>query len=326
MKFPIVLLALILIVLCPFFFIGGPGPSDTPLFRALWDCGHIVFFGLLAALLVQKFSLVGWRSWLALSLIVFVLGGAIEIVQAHTGRNGSWEDLLRDLTGIWLGLFFVQGRQYWLWFGRLFALGFVGVNLYTVAWSAASLFYAYEHFPQLADFESPLAMQGLSANGVRDKLLRNKEGKVIAGEQAQANQLKTHIERSTDYASSGAYGLRIQLSTQRYSGVAFSPMLHNWSGYSYLEFDLYNPAQVPLAVLVRVSDKQHDTGNNAFTDRFNRYSNILPGWNHITIKLEDIARAPKDRRMNMQEITSLVMFANRLREPQLLYLDNLRLR
>lgn len=317
--------AIALLVLTPFFFIGGPSPVATPLFNSLWDCGHIVFFSLLSLLLVQKFSLTRGRDWLLLTLAVFVLGGAIEIVQAHTGRSGSWQDLLRDLTGTWLGLFLIRSKHAWVYAGRLLALGLLSMNLYWVGLGGAGLWYAYREFPVLADFESPLSIQTMRANGFRDKLSRDKTGKIIAGENSPP-LVKTQIERSRDYASEGEYGLKIQMGNQRYAGVAFNQIMTDWSAYAYLEFDLYNPGEVPLLMLVRISDKQHDVGANQTSDRYNRYITMQSGWNHISISLDEVAKAPEHRRMNMEEITSMVICANRLRDPQVAYLDNLHLR
>lgn len=325
LKFSRILPAVALLVLTPFFFIGGPSPVATPLFNSLWDCGHIIFFSLLAVLLVQKFLLTSCRAWLWLTLAVFVLGGAIEIVQAHTGRSGSWQDLLRDLTGTWLGLFLVRNKQTWVYAGRVLAVGLLGMNAYWVLLSGAGLLYAYHSYPVLADFESSLSTQTIKANGLRDKPLRDKTGKPVASENS-VPPVKTYIERSQEHASAGAYSLKIVMGNQRYAGVAFNQLMTNWSSYAHLEFDLYNPGAVPLMMLVRISDKQHDLGGNHINDRYNRYINMLPGWNHVDINLEEVAKAPEHRRMNMDEITSLVICANRLREPQIVYLDNVQLR
>jgi VanZ family protein len=228
MKFSKVLPAIALLFALPFFFIGGPDVAASPLFHVLWDCGHIVFFALLALLLVQHFSLSSWRGWLLFTLLVFVLGGAIEVVQSHTGRNGSWQDLLRDLTGTWLGLFLIRSKQPWVYAGRLLAVGVLSVNLYWVGLTGAGFWYAHYEFPVLADFESPLSMQTMRANGLRDRVLRDKSGKVIAGENP-LSLVKTHIERSRDYASNGVYGLKIRMGNQRYSGVVFNQVITDWS-------------------------------------------------------------------------------------------------
>lgn len=317
--------AVALLVLTPFFFIGGPSPVASPLFNSLWDCGHIIFFSLLAMLLVQTFSLSSGRDWLLLTLAVLVVGGSIEIVQAHTGRSGSWQDLLRDLAGLWLGLFFVRHKKNWVYAGRLLALCLLSMNLYWVILSGSGLWYAYYEFPVLANFESPLSMQAMRPNGLKDKLLRDKAGNLIAAQNFPP-LVKTQIERSRDYASDGEFGLKIRMGNQRYAGVAFNQLVTDWSAYAYLEFDLYNPGQLPLMMMVRISDKQHDLGANSISDRYNRYINMQPGWNHTNIRLEEVAKAPEHRRMNMTEITSMVICANRLREPQMVYLDNLRLR
>jgi hypothetical protein len=228
------------------------------------------------------------------------------------------------MTGLWLGLFCVQPKSAWVYLGRALAFGLLSMNLYWVVLSGAGFLYAYYEFPLLADFESPLALQTMRANGLKDRVLRDKAGNIIAGEHL-LTPIKTIITRSSEYASRGTYSLKIQMGNQRYAGVAFNSLVRDWSAYRTLEFDLYNPSQLPLMMMVRISDKQHDLGSNSLADRFNRYLNMQPGWNHISINLDEVARSPEHRSMDMTEITSLVICANRLHEPQAVYLDNLHL-
>ncbi|HKK57784.1 MAG TPA: hypothetical protein VJ956_16110, partial [Marinobacter sp.] len=70
-------------VLClfPLFFVGGPGWSDGPLYQAVWNLGHPIFFALLT-LTVRPWRFVsGWRLWALASTVVIVLGLGIEFVQ-----------------------------------------------------------------------------------------------------------------------------------------------------------------------------------------------------------------------------------------------------
>ena len=55
-----------------------------------------------------------------------------------------------------------------------------------------------------------------------------------------------------------------------------------------------------------------DDDIRAFRDRFN-------------IPIERIAKAPAERVMDLSEINCIVLFATRLKEPQVIYLDNLKL-
>src|SRR3954466_3177043 len=110
---------ILLLVACPFFFIGGPNYQSSSLFRAFWDWGHILFFSGLVVVVQPMVKMKGWRFGVLISLIVFVVGGIIEIVQSYTGRDGNWQDLLRDLSGAWLGLFWLQKATAWIWIGRV---------------------------------------------------------------------------------------------------------------------------------------------------------------------------------------------------------------
>ena len=87
----------IVIVAFPFFFLGGPDATSSELYGALWNCGHIVFFIALVFALNKQIDLSRWQLSLATLAAVFVGGGMIEVIQSYTGRDGNWDDLLRDL-------------------------------------------------------------------------------------------------------------------------------------------------------------------------------------------------------------------------------------
>jgi hypothetical protein len=76
---------------------------------------------------------------------------------------------------------------------------------------------------------------------------------------------------------------------------------------------------------MRINDRAHEQHSNHYDDRFNQIYRIRPGMNHIRQSLEDIAGAPDNRTMDMDNIRRLMLFTSDLRQPGSLCLSNLRL-
>jgi len=287
----------VMIVAFPFFFFGGATEISSSLFGALWDCGHLVFFVALAMALSKKFDVNNWRVFLFITATVFFSGGLIEVIQANIGRDGNWEDLLRDLTGTWLGLFWLQRSRKWVWVGRAFSLALLIPNLSAVFFETWYQLHAMKEFPLLAGFESNIE-------------LFSHKGK---------------LERSDEEHSQGAYSGKIQLTTNRYSGITFDRLFNDWSGYKWLAFDIYNPENEPLVMNIRVNDTEHALNGWKYRDRFNRQFSLDPGWNHLKFSMDDIENAPERRKMNLAKVSDIVIFAIRLPRSRVIYLDNMRL-
>ena len=289
---------LLLVVISPFFFIGGPNVYSTALFRALWDCGHILFFSGLVVVIKPFVKMPEWRFGILLSIVVFVVGGAIEIIQAHTGRDGNWQDLLRDLAGTWLGLFWLQKANALVWAGRLLTLLLLSPSIWTVFLAAIMQWQSAYYFPVLTDFEHFSDLQ----------------------------RWKGHVEISEEQKTQGKNSLKMFFNTQRYSPVAIDEYLGDWTNYKFISFDIYNPQEQGIELVFRINDVDHDKGKGLYTDRFNRKLTIEHGWNHFDIGLDEVQHAPEKRLMNMQEIKRIVFFTSKLQEPKILYLDNVLLK
>jgi len=288
---------LLLVSAVPFFFVNIPASYATPLFSALWDCGHIVFFSGLVFALHTYVDFSKPRAGVVLSIAVFVVGGLIEVAQAYTGRDGEWQDLLRDMAGTWLGLFWLQKSSYKIWFGRVIAIILLFPTVLPVYKAAKAQHFATQQFPVIANFEDDIDLHGIGGK----------------------------VERSNVFRSSGQYSLKAHLTTKQYSNVSFNNFFNSWQGYGYLLFDLYNPDTQPLDLVIRIDDVQHQLGDNAYSDRFNQKLHLEPGWNAIKIPIDEIQHAPAKRLLQLDEIKSIVIFAMKLPEEHDIYLDNLRL-
>lgn len=293
---------LFILIVTPLFFIGGPDAASPFLLKTLWNFGHIVFFAVLMLLIQSRKPIVGWRQWLLLTLVAVVIGITIEFIQHFVGRNFSLDDVLHNLFGVWLGLFWGQKPTRLIWLLRFFCVLLIAPALWLVIDSGAAHLTLRNQFPQLSSFESRHELQQLQANNAQVKI-------------HQTKLLQTH----------GTHAAHITLATRPYSGVSLLGNYGDWSGYATLVMDLHNPDSEPLTLVVRISDSQHDRGENKFDDRFNRGIVLRQGWNKLRIDLEDVRTAPRGRAMQMDAIGNVTIFAAQLTEPREFYLDNIKL-
>lgn len=286
-------------LILPFFFIGGPDWASSALYRAAWNLGHIVFFGLLTLVIQLHWGVGGWRQFLGISALVFVLGLGIEALQLIVGRHVDWGDILRNLVGAWLVLVWRRSRlpTWLLWAGRVAATALLLAQLETVANAAAQRIWMANQLPLLSNLDDPRALKQWHGNVARTRL----------------------------YSSTGEYSLALRLSTDRYSGAGLVEMPQNWRNYQNLNFKLYNPASETLTLTLRINDIAHDRGSNAYDDRFNSRLVAKPGWNSYRINLKSVKEAPTERTMNMGRIRRLMLFTSGLPQPVTVYLDDLRL-
>lgn len=293
---------LFILVIVPFFFIGGPGVFSSTLVNAVWNFGHIVFFTVLM-LLVQSFvPLVRWQQWLLVTLIALVVGVLIEYIQHFIGREASADDVLHNMFGIWLGLFWGQKATPLVWLMRGLSVVLLAPALWFVAQLAVADVVMRYQFPLINSFESRYELQQIHTHSV------------IAATR-QVDSLSVH----------GEHSLHVTLNAQKYAGFRLVGPYGDWSGYTFLEMDFYNPDSEPLDLTLKISDRTHDEGVNKFADRFNQRLHLLSGWNKVRIAVNDIRDAPQNRQMNMDEISGLAIFAEQLHRPRQFYWDNIHL-
>ncbi len=293
---------LFIVLVVPFFFIGGPDGLSPTLIKNAWNFGHIIFFTVFM-LLVQSFRpLAHWRSWVFITLLALGVGMAIEFVQRFVGRESSWDDVLHNLFGVWLGLFWGQKPTRPIWLLRCISLLLVAPAFWLVVYSAMADIVMREQFPLVNSFESRFELAQVRANPRQVTT-------------QQVNSLHTH----------GAYGLQVELGTQKYAGLNLVGPYGDWSGYQFLQMDFYNPDSEPLELVLKISDSNHDHGKNNYNDRFNRKLVLMQGWNQVQVDLNDVRSAPRNRAMRMDEISGMAIFVMKLSKPRVFYWDNVRL-
>lgn len=291
------LLLFLVLITSPLFFIGGPDWLSPPLYRACWNLGHIAFFAVSLHLVCRLWPVRSWLAALLWLLLVFVGGMLIEWLQTKVGREASWLDVGNNLLGAGLGLFWSMTARPWVWLARAALTMLLAWPLISVARIALVQWESAQQFPLLAGFE-------------QERELIRWDGLVERVEQA---------------ATQGNYALQMTFGTRRYSGVSLNWFLGDWRGYKALSFDVFNPHDDNLPLMIRIHDLAHDLGDMAYDDRFNRHLVIAPGANRIRIDLAEVQKAPESRQMALHQLRAIGFFTVQLPQPRQIYLDNLRL-
>ncbi|WP_101758188.1 VanZ family protein [Oceanicoccus sp. KOV_DT_Chl] len=303
------LLIILVLLLLPWFFIGGPDYYASRLFREVWNLGHIVFFALAGYLLLSlSMGPLRTRVFKGLWLVVvfsLVVGWLIEVAQYGSAREPDSVDVLRDLLGgliAYLVFFSSQWQQRLALFNSLLLIALVAVvlQLTIIGLLAGDELRMQRAFPVLADFETVTELTRWSGD-------------------AQFSQ-------SSEYVEHGEYSLKVVVAKQPFSGVALRYLESDWRNYQQLLVAVYNPDPEAFPVVLRIDDVAHRQGEQLFSDRFNRRFEVLHGWNQWVIALTDIASAPNTRQLDLENIGELHFFMVNPEPDKTFYLDHVRLR
>ncbi len=299
-----------------------PVPSETFLWRAVYNFGHVPLFGVVAILLLwvsrELFKSSAWpglRQYGIALLGALVLALVTEVLQSlDVARESSVSDIVHDLIGATCGLvlFFIFDKQLsgswvqWRQFPRnvLLCVCVVLVLCFTlgpvVEWA-----YAYwdraKRFPALIDFSSDWEMKFVKENDSELSVVIPPEG---------------WKHSSVDYVG------RVTFHPKKYPGIHLQETYPDWRGYTYLVMDVYSELSNPQTIALRIDDLYY---TNRYDDGFNRRIEILPGLNHIKIAIEDIRQAPVDRETDLSAMRKFLLFAKNPPEEFTLYFDNVRL-
>lgn len=301
----LIALALLLAVLM----FVGEGQYSWRTVDELWNAGHIAVFALWCHLSANHWRWLAQRSYrsqLIWSLILSaVFSIVIETIQSHIGRTFDVIDIAKNLIGCLSAyVFFISARRS-ISRSRLRAMQagtilLIVVSTVPLVRSAADDWAILTQFPTLSDMENPFEINRWSGSA---DLSVNRS-----------------IKRRGDAS------LKIAMDTRQYSGAALEYFMRDWREFTSLEFDLYNPDEQPLYLTCRIHDADHAQSGMRFDDRFNRKLRIDCGWNAVTIAIEEIQGAPRNRQMDLAHIQNFMVFAVDLDRPRTIYIDAVRLR
>lgn len=289
-------------------------PSRPRILAVLNDAAHAPVFGALALVLLVALRRAGmqdpWRSAGLAWLMTVVAGIVIESIQAQIGRDASWRDVYVDGLGALCALGLGMG---WPALGlsdssttaspkgpRRAALALVAVSAllasYPVAEAIAAYALRWQRFPALAAFDAPLDLY--FAQPVSARL--------------QRVQLPHELTRPGD-----GVALRVESTGGRWPGWSHSEPAADFADYQTLHVEVANPGHVPLRLVVRVHDEAHD---QRYEDRFNEPFSIAPVSRQVlSMPLAEVAEGPRDRKIDLERIAGIVVFAPDLPAGQQFY-------
>ncbi len=232
-------------------------------------------------------TLRAWRPLRAASLytvtaaLIVGLAVATEFVQGLVGRDSSWADLRTDLLGAGCALCVAAALDWRLRCPRGLRVAWLALATAAAIWVLLPVVemaraYSYRNaiFPALATF-----------NDDRDLYW-------------------TVGVNATTRVEAGA--LRVGLSNTSYPGVSWQEPPRDWSAFDALLLEVENPTAGATQITVRVHDATHDW---SYEDRFNRAYEFKPYERRVLrIALNDVAGAPKHRKLDLTRISDVSVF------------------
>ena len=288
-----------------FLFIDGPTTHSPRSYLKFWDMGHLILFFIGGILFLVDFRKYFKDTFPRHLLIVFifslVLGLLTELIQVRFHRDPDLGDLTRDIIGGFIAVIFFSPRRIdlpgrWLKSFKFILIISVLLELLPLIRASSDELIAYEQFPLLSDFETPF--------------------------EADRWYSAWELPLEKAIARHGKKSLKVQLTTAKYSAVSLQHFPSDWSGYTNLNFSIFNNQNDTLLLTCRVNDFKHYALGQEYDDRFNRLLHLAPGWNDYSIPLDEIEQAPVHREMDIHKIDLVCFFSISLPRPRIIYIDH----
>jgi VanZ family protein len=303
-----VILTVIALICFVLFFVGGPDYYSPRSYKYFWDLGHILFFSLLSYLILlnwpKRSETTFLRQGIFVIFIVICFGGLVELAQTGSVRTPDIMDLIRNIIGGLVALSFwaparktISKARLRIW--QAISATLVAMAFFPLTTAIVDEITALKQFPVLADFESRFEIGRWTGDA------------------------DFSIDHETYYH--GKASLKLELNTSLYSGVPLKYFPENWQHYDELQLSIFNPDSEPIQLTCRIHDRQHTRGFQLYSDRFNKKFPISSGWNLIRIQLNQIENAPHKRKMALNQIQGIGIFAVSLQKPRAVYVDYVRL-
>jgi hypothetical protein len=291
-------------------------PAQTLLWGQLMNFGHVPLFAVLAScalgfcLGLLGDSMSRPRLYLVALSWSLVLAGVSEVLQVLDNRDVEVCDFLRNAAGtvcalaLWASLdrgLDLAGWPDWRKRLRWIAVAILLSTLIPLAVLAESYRRMERRVPVLFRFDSALELPFVRGSDASLELVRAPEG-------------------WTEYAKRRVGRVTFRLT--RYPTLTIVDLHRDWSGYRFLEWDLFLEAGPELEVILRVEDVEY---NGRYRDRFNVKLPLRPGPNELRIPLEEVREAPEGRAMDMERISRLMLYLVRPEAPVSLYVAEMKL-
>lgn len=308
--------ALGIVALMLFLVLGRP-PSDAHGWRVVFDVGHVPLFGVSALLMLRIIRVVrGSRQperadFLLALLAMVVLGLVAEALQfLQPGRDANIADAMQNLTGAlcFIGIAAALRPRLWQSLGRdgpiaarlvlagaVLALLLAVMPLADMAWNYAQRARAFPVVADLvADWQRPFLNIG------RVELAR------VAAPPGWAQM-------------AGADVAQLTFLDVPWPGFTVREPFPDWSRQGALRFQVWSELGDPVELVLRVDDGHR---RRAHGDRFNGSFIVMPGMNDFTVPLETIADGPRERQLDLADISQFVLLSRRPSEPFELYFSH----
>jgi hypothetical protein len=298
----LIFLAVFVIVAAALLFVPLP-TMNTYAGSTFENAGHTPLFllGTLFILMILRhdFHFTGSRLYAIAGLVGGGAGLLSEVIQRPLHRDASWEDVVADCVGVLLALALhalFDRRASFRGATRAAAALIVAGCMLTYIAPIVSMTRAYLYrnaqFPRLATFASPLEMYWIVGFGVRREI------------------------------HDGA--LDMEFDAEQFPGISFFEPVPDWRRFKILAVEVQNTdARLALKMGVRVHDIGH---GREFVDRFNRMFELAPGERRtLRVPLQDIRTGPRNRLMNMAQISDVSLFRGHDSPSQRLRLYGMRL-
>jgi hypothetical protein len=237
-----------------------------------------------------------------LAITIFLLASALEFSQPYVGREGSLQDGVANALGILAGTTLVLGQReerhrMRRWGARGTAALSIGLASF---WPLLTLVDTIEQraaFPVLASFETERELTRWS-------------------------EYFSDMTRSTQHATHGRWAVKGTWLPADYPALILRDLQPDWTGYRTLAMDLHVEPGTDITVTITVADGKH---NRDPKDRYHFTARTTGGTLAIRIPLEEIARGPRTRKLDLTDIAWVGVGADPVEQPRGMGLDHLRL-
>jgi len=132
----------------------------------------------------------------------------------------------------------------------------------------------------------------------------------------------TLFSMDAGHAVCGEGALKMELYPSSYPGMSFVPQERDWSSCGKFCFDAVNPSPKALRLTVRIDDLRESPD---YPDRYNQSFSLDAGRSTVCVFTEELVTSGTGRRLDLEGIQRVFVFAAGLEERRTVYLDCFRL-